>query len=214
MSPWEKVQEKINRPLDRNAEAQYVAEIYNEQPRFIKDGYSKNDFLKDLHKVWDAQKKAEFVLYMDESWPLSQESTDQRLAQNFEWARSEGATNQDILWFARLTPIQKMLLRKTDDLFRLAHEIFYRQNGLTPDGAMEKIKRDFPIYIDGRPDMEKCPPSLHPYFQGENRPLPYELHNRIDRYIINNASETGRLEIARYSSFNAWVRSKIAAGLI
>ena len=84
-----------------------------------------------------------------------------------------------------------------DDLSRLAVFITFKDQGLSSDEAIPKIRKSFPIYGD---------PTDETHTKGVDRPLPDELHLVINEFVLELMSPLIKKEIEQFSSMNAFLR--------
>lgn len=120
----------------------------------------------------------------------------------------EGATKDDIRAWWNLKPKMQAQLQLQDETAKFVMFTQLREEGGAPDEAAQRIRRRFPYFSE--PDDGPAP-------SGEDRPLPITLKPRIIFYF-NNLPRLGLLdsvlsELDSASSFNAWLRSQIRAGL-
>lgn len=192
---------------------------YNEKEKKLLDLYTQ-EFQK--LGILDSSKMAENLL--DEaikeakkvSLPLNagdkvleKERSDKNTHKVLEKKRQEGVRDEDIRWWWNLDSVERMMMLKVDEFHRLALHIKCRQeDGLSVDKAAEQVRKHHPIF--GNPEDKT-------HTQGDDRPLPEELKDRINVYIekrFTNDYEKFKREIERSSTFNALVRKEIRAGNI
>ena len=138
---------------------------------------------------------------------LEKEKTDENTHKVLEKKRREGVRDEDIKWWWNLDNVERMMMLKVDEFHRLALHIKCRQDdGLSVERAAEQVRKHHPIF--GNPEDTT-------HTQGDDRPLPEELKDRINIYIENqfiNNSEKFKKEIEQSTTFNALVRKEIRAG--
>jgi len=120
--------------------------------------------------------------------------------------RTEGVTDADIKWWWGLDKLERRLLIVVNDWFRMAAYKKDRAEGMSEEQASSQLGKSFPIF--GNPEDTKN-------FKGDDRPLPFELKERINRwaegcYQDESPGTSGRLR--SHSSMNALIRSEIRAG--
>lgn len=121
--------------------------------------------------------------------------------------RKEGARDEDIRWWLNRHELDRKMMTKVDEMSRFALFLKLRQeDGLCEEEAARQVKKYFPIF--GDPDDTSTS-------SGDDRPLPFELKDRINLYI----QERSQRDLAKYkenmtqsSSFNALIRKEIKAG--
>jgi hypothetical protein len=134
------------------------------------------------------------------------------IRKNLPKKRKEGVKDKDIRWWWNLNDIERRIMLKQDDIARMylfTHEIENSTGSperKTAEVAAVKVRKFHPIYGD---------PGDTTHTKGKNRPLPFELKDRINIYIEKRAktdSEKYKKEIQQSSTFNALVRKEIRAG--
>lgn len=128
------------------------------------------------------------------------------LAPKLKMLRNEGVTDADIRWYYNLHPVERRLLRATDQVTQMAAWKTLEEQGKSEEEIVLTLKRNFPWYGD---------PSDTSQGEGENRPLPIELRDRITRIVERRAledRESFKIEIQAASTFNAWVRQQMRQG--
>lgn len=139
---------------------------------------------------------------------LQRESTDPSVKEQFAGKRQEGVTDADIRWWWNLPAIERVLMEKVDGLQRYA--ICVKQSGEshTPEQAAVALRKVHPMYGDPADTSETT---------GDDRPLPYELKDRVNAYIRKRMQDdpaTYKKDIAKSSTFNALIRRGIRSGQI
>lgn len=140
---------------------------------------------------------------------LENESSDETIKSMLAKLRSEGVRDEDIRWWWNMHDLERRMMQKVDFMDRFALFLKLREeNGLTQEEAAKRGGRHFPIF--GDPDDATLS-------TGEDRPLPYELKDRINIYV-EKRSQTDpkqfKREVEESSSFNALIRKEIAKGNI
>lgn len=123
-----------------------------------------------------------------------------------EKRRKDGVRDEDIRWWWNMHDLERRLLAKDDESSHLALFIHNMKEGRSSEESAALVKRYFPIF--GDPDDTSTS-------SGDDRPLPYELKDRINIYIQHRATEGSgnyKKDIERFSSFNALVRREIKSG--
>ena len=138
---------------------------------------------------------------------LEKEKADENTHKVLEKKRREGVRDEDIRWWWNLDNLEKMMMLKVDEFHRMALHIKCRQeDGLSVERAAEQVRKHHPIF--GNPEDTT-------HTQGDDRPLPEELKDRINIYVekrFANDSEIFKKEIEQSTTFNALVRKEIRAG--
>jgi hypothetical protein len=119
---------------------------------------------------------------------------------------SEGVREQDIEWWNNLSAQDKLSLLKQDEVTRMALYAKERYEGKSPEEAAATVRKAHPIY--GNPKDTS-------HTTGDDRPLPIELKDRVNSYIMKRMRgdhKKYKRDIETSSSFNALVRKEIRAG--
>ncbi len=138
---------------------------------------------------------------------LENEQRDEKIRASLEKKRNEGVTTEDIRWWWNRHDLERMLLLEIDQLDRVRRlrEYLY-EDGLGEKQAAQRIRGGEPVYGD---------PEDTEHTSGDDRPLPYELRNRIAAYTKKRWAtdpEKFLLDIDKSSTFNALVRKEIRSG--
>ena len=127
--------------------------------------------------------------------------------------RQEGVTDDDIRIWWNMTSVEQRFAIEQDNQGHLAYIMWAISEGHasgptneeTLDEAAELLRKSHPLY--GDPDDTRNT-------TGDDRPLPYELKDRVNRYVVRRAVDPDayKREVDRSSTFNALVRQEIRAG--
>jgi len=138
---------------------------------------------------------------------LEEESTNPHFKSLLSKKRNEGVKNEDIRWFWNMHELEKRMMLKVDDLFKFSLFIKLREeDGFNEKEAADEVKKFHPTY--GDPDDPSQP-------TGEDRVLPRELKDRVDRYIEERNKmdiDEFKKEVEESSTFNAFIRKEIKKG--
>jgi len=132
---------------------------------------------------------------------LELESSDESAFLYLARRRDEGVTDDDVRAWWNLEEIERRILRQADEKQRFGILIHHIKAGMTEAEAAERVRKELPIY--GDPDDARAG-------TGDDRPLPDELRDRVERlrrerYRADPGAFLERLE--RASSFNALARA-------
>jgi hypothetical protein len=136
------------------------------------------------------------------------------ICQKLPRKKEESVTEDDVRWWWNLNDIERRMMLKQDEISRMALFINELQNSTesSKDKASEKaavqVRKFHPAYGD---------PDDTTHTKGYDRPLPYELKDRINIYIEKRAQsdpDKYKKEIEQSSTFNALVRKEIRADKI
>lgn len=120
-----------------------------------------------------------------------------------EKARKEGANDEDIRKYWNLHDLQRRMVVWSENVFRYSTFLAAREEGLSPDEAIIKQRKMFPMY--GNPEDTR-------HTSGDDRPLPHELRGRVDVYREKHEAEIIQKKVSKYSSYNAFIRAEIKKG--
>ncbi len=139
---------------------------------------------------------------------LSRESTDEKTRAMLSAKRKEGVTDEDIRWAWNMLDLERRLMLKEDDdeNSRIALFMHHLDQGHSQEEAAVRVKKFHPMYGDPN-DTSKS--------SGDDRPLPFELKDRINRYIETRSqqgADSFKADLEASSSFNALVRREIRKG--
>jgi hypothetical protein len=140
---------------------------------------------------------------------LEGESTDKTIKSSLAKKRKEGVRDEDIRWWFNMDDLERSILLKLDDVTR--HALFTKlrqEDGLSEGEAANGVRRRYPVF--GDPDDTTVA-------TGEDRPLPYELKDRIRSFVkkrMQRDPEAFKKEIKGSLSFNALIRGEVKKGNI
>lgn len=133
---------------------------------------------------------------------LESESQKPEIARMLQAKRSQGVRDHDIRWWWNLHFLERGLMLKVDESLRMSMFKSLLDKQETAEAAAKKVKQFHPIFGDLEGDSA-------------DGPLPFELKDRINRYIENRSRTDPaayKTEIEALSSFNALVRNEILNG--
>lgn len=138
---------------------------------------------------------------------LDWERTHETLRDTFAPKRADGVTDEDVVFWWNMHDLERRLICKLDEMNRiLLFDKLIQDKGITEPEAAQMVAKRFPIYGD----------TEHRVFgTEEDRPLPFELKWRVNRYITNKTSadpEKFREEVEASTSLNAVLRKAIRQG--
>lgn len=170
---------------------------------------AKNTF-HDLYKQAESEAKKEGSINLPTNLGdilLEKESTRQETKSMLAKRRKDGVRDEDIKWWMNRHELDRKMMIKVVDISKLALFIELReQDRFSEEEAAREVKKYFPVF--GDPDDISTS-------HGDDRPLPFELKDRIDVYI-QKRSQTDpakyKKEILESSSFNSLIRKEIKTG--
>lgn len=139
---------------------------------------------------------------------LEKESTDEKIKSMLAKLRQEGVTDEDIKWWWNMHDLERRMMQQEDFMSRFSLLLKLKDDGLDEEEAAKEIAKRFPIF--GNPDDTE-------FGIGDDRPLPYELKDRINIYIQKRSRtdlEGFKKAIEYSTSINSLIRKAIAKGKI
>lgn len=135
---------------------------------------------------------------------LEREPTDEKVRNAFAPKRAEGVTDEDIAFWWNMHDLERRMICKIDEMNRiLLFEKLVKDSGVSEAEAARMVAGRFPVYGD---------PEHLVLNTDDDRPLPFELKWRINRYISDRTQNDpdGFLKEAEAStSLNALLRRAI-----
>jgi len=123
--------------------------------------------------------------------------------------KDDGVRDDDIRWWWNLNDVERRIMLKQDEMNRLALFIHELKEGKADtkeeleEKAMDKVRKFHPMYGDSNDTT---------HTKGDDRPLPWELKDRINIYIekrYQGDKEAHKKDIEESTTFNALVRKEI-----
>jgi len=135
---------------------------------------------------------------------LEREQTDEQVRAAFAPKRAEGVSDEDIAFWWNMHDLERRMICKVDEMNRvLLFEKLVQGEGITELEAARAVARHFPVYGD----------PAHLVLETEDdRPLPFELKWRVNRYIAEKTKtdpEGFAKEAESATSLNALLRKAI-----
>ena len=125
---------------------------------------------------------------------------DPKACRIVEVCRADGCTDSDILQWRNFTRDERVqVLANEHNTRRVAYEAACAA-GMSDADAIQHVLARFPEY--GDPTTAK----------GDDRPLPHELRGRVDKFRLKHGTELIQSGASQYSSFNAFIRSRVRLG--
>lgn len=138
---------------------------------------------------------------------LEREQTDEKVRNAFATKRAEGVTDEDIALWWNMHDLERRLICKVDEMNRiLLFNQLVQKNSMSEPEAAKLVAGRFPVY--GDPE--------HRVLENEaDRPLPYELKWRVNRYITEQTEadpERFQKKVEAATSLNALLRRALQKG--
>lgn len=142
---------------------------------------------------------------------LEEEKTNKEIKEILAKKRKEGIKDNDIRWWWNMPDIERAMLYVVDENSKMATSLDVIQKSdadnldKAVEEAAEKVRKFFPIYGD---------PDDTTNAKGDDRPLPFELKDRINIFIEKqkNNLEEYKKNIENSSTFNALIRDELRKG--
>jgi hypothetical protein len=136
---------------------------------------------------------------------ITKETLDDKIKSYLIRIRKEGVSDEDIRWWWNRHDLERGMHHSFDVVSRLSEFKKKAADGMNERQAAEWVNKHYPNY--GAPTNI----SIH---TSEDRPLPYELGNRVNIYIEKRfkLKVAFEAELNDFSSFNALVRQEIRKG--
>ena len=139
---------------------------------------------------------------------LEQESTNPHYKSLLERKRSQDVRDEDIRWWWNMHDLERRMMIEDDNLSGFALYLKLLEDGLNEKEAGNRVKKS--RFIFGDPDDTSAS-------TGDDRPLPFELKDRINIYYLKRLQadkEKFKNEIEESSSLNAFIRKEIRNGKV
>ena len=138
---------------------------------------------------------------------LQREQTDEKVRNAFAPKRAEGVTDEDIALWWNMHDLERRMICKIDEMNRiLLFEKLVQGSGVTEPEAARMVAKRFPIYGD---------PNHLVLETEDDRPLPFELKWRVNRYITERTKDDSdgfQEEVEGSTSLNALLRRAVRQG--
>jgi hypothetical protein len=135
---------------------------------------------------------------------LEREPTDEKVRDAFAPKRADGVTDDDIAFWWNMHDLERRMICKVDEMNRiLLFEKLVQGSGLTELEAARMVAKRFPVY--GDPDHRVLETD-------DDRPLPFELKWRVNRYVTERTKadpDKFQAEVEASTSLNALLRRAV-----
>ncbi len=193
--------------IERLLEEQYV--LFFIKSMGMPDNIAKEIFKAILKEIKEASEQ-EGTNKFPENFGnilLQQEKVDDKVREAFAMKRKDYVSNSDIVLWWNLHDIERRMICKVDEMNRtMLFEKLVHQDKLEQEEAAKQVALNYPIY--GDPDHMVIGTPI-------DRPLPYELKWRVNRYVNKRKKddpEEFKKQLNNSSSFNALLREAIKEG--
>jgi len=143
---------------------------------------------------------------------LEAESNDEKTKKMLVKKRIEGVRDEDVRWWWNMHDYERWMIIKVDENFRMTLFIDEIKKSdaenleKAEEEAVKKARKFFPMFGD---------PDDTTHTKGNDRPLPYELKDRINIYIEKYKKKDPNMlkkVIENSSTFNSLIRNEIKSG--
>lgn len=121
--------------------------------------------------------------------------------------RAEGVKDEDIRWWWNMHDIERRLIKRVDNVFRYGtYTVKTAAEGQTQRSPADALRKAFPTYGD---------PSDTTHTSGDDRPLPWELKERVNTWIQREMArdpDALKKRVEESSTMNALIRAAIRDG--
>ena len=158
--------------------------------------------------ITENKKWSEWLIELMSSTNKSLNETEKYFKDYIDIRKNEGVTDSDIRSWWDLHYLERAFIEELDNFFKLMGHLNSRKQGLSVEESAKRTRYAFIIY--GQPNDTS-------HTTGDNRPLPFELKDRINRYVEKRAEKNPsafKSEIQNYETYNAFVRAEMRKGNI
>jgi hypothetical protein len=138
---------------------------------------------------------------------LEKEKTDDTVRNALAPKRVDGVTDEDIALWWNMHDLERRLICKIDEMNRiLTFDNLVQAKGVAEPEAARIVAKRFPVYGDREHLVLGT---------DDDRPLPFELKGRINRYIVESTerdTEAFQKEVEASTSLNALLRIALRQG--
>jgi hypothetical protein len=138
---------------------------------------------------------------------LEREKTDDTVRNAFAPKRADGVTDEDIALWWNMHDLERRLICKIDEMNRiLTFDNLVQAKGMAEPEAARIVAKRFPVYGDREHLVLGT---------DDDRPLPFELKGRINRYIVERTEtdpEAFQKEVEASTSLNALLKKALRQG--
>jgi hypothetical protein len=139
---------------------------------------------------------------------LEQESTNPHYKSLVARKRNQDVRDEDIRWWWNMHDLERRMMIEDDTWHGYALYLKLSEDGLNEEEAANRIKKSRLIFGDPDDTIASA---------GDDRPLPYELKDRINIYVLKRTQTDEKKfknEIEESPSFNALIRKEIRNGKV
>ena len=138
---------------------------------------------------------------------LDREKTDETVRGTFAPKRAEGVTDEDIAFWWNMHDLERRMICRVDEMNRiLLFDKLMQDSGMPEAEAAQMVAKRYPIYGD---------PEHLVFGTDDDRPLPFELKWRVNRYMTEKTSADSdkfHEEVEASTSLNALLRRALRQG--
>ena len=154
------------------------------------------------------QNLGDIILGETDTDNLTIKKVAESIRQKLPRKKEEGVRDEDVRWWWNLNDVERRMMLAQDLAAKSTGMLAALEKGIatSPDEAIAIVIKIHPVY--GNPDDTT-------HSSGDDRPMPYELKDRVNIYIQKRAgknSEEYKKDMESSSSFNALIRKEMRAG--
>ncbi|MHC9540272.1 MAG: hypothetical protein AB9903_12210 [Vulcanimicrobiota bacterium] len=204
---------RMKKTKDKSLEAQ-LEKVYCERYQAITGVTAPmaKKFIKMLlvQTIKESKRAGTYSLTPDYGQKLIESAeTDESVKEMLEKKRADGVTDDDIRRWWAISDLERRLLLKIDETNRVGLFLkFINFDKISRDEANTMVIKYHPVYGD---------PEDTSQWEGEDRPIPPELRERVNHYVQQQQSlplEEQQKKLEAFSSLNARIRHEIKEGTI
>ncbi len=192
------------REVEEQLEKQYIP--FFQQSMGMPENYAQEIFktiIEEQKEVADREGTDKFPEKFGEVL-LQQEKADPDVREAFAQKREEDVTDSDILLWWNMHDLERRMVIKVDEMNRMIlFEKLSKKDKIREEEAAVMVAKQYPIYGD---------PDFQVFGDKEDRPLPFELKWRVNKYVTKRNQEDAdkfQKELDAASSFNALLRMAV-----
>ena len=127
---------------------------------------------------------------------LENESVNEKISNMLSDRRKLGVSDQEIREWWNKSPLERGVIRKTDEMFHMTVFMWAREQGMSPEEASAHVKKSLPMFSES--DLDNY--------------LPYEWKEKVNvfitEYVVAN-KERSQAEARQFNTLNEYLLSKI-----
>jgi hypothetical protein len=206
----------VNKPVDQPDWAETEKRLEPQYVSFFRESMGMpEEIAREIFKTFAEEQKdaarREGTDRLPESFGdilLEREPTDEKVRAAFAPKRADGVSDEDIALWWNMHDLERRLICRVDEMNRILLFEKLVQGGVAEPEAARMVAKRFPVYGD---------PEHLVLGTEDDRPLPFELKWRINRYIAGRTTaetDSFQEEVEASTSLNAILRKAIRQGTL